>query len=139
MGRAWHDMASGQGQKQLLHLLAIDAVEVTGLREALLEASRDDGKAGPVQCFADGRDLGDDRFAVAAFLDHAEDSAELALRAAQPLDDRVHLLGGKLHDSDLSFKTSAVVIIPGGVLEMSQGDASLTGWDVLLWASGALS
>ena len=54
-----------------------------------------------VEGAADGGELGDDVFAFAAFLEHAEHRSELAVGAFEPVVDRAELAGVKLNHAGL--------------------------------------
>jgi len=56
-----------------------------GVRDALPQAERDDGEAGPVEGLGDRRQLGDDVLALTALVDHLQHAPDLALGAPQPV------------------------------------------------------
>src|SRR6476469_1606077 len=85
-------VGSGKGQDELLQRLGVHRVGSVRVGQALLETAGDDGEAGPVEGAVDGGELGHDVLAVAALLDHPQHAAELALGAAQTVEDRGHLV-----------------------------------------------
>src|SRR5665647_1678824 len=109
-------LGSGQGEEELLQGLGVHRVGAVGLGQALLEAGRDDGEAGPVQGAVGRSELGDDVLAVAALLDHAQDAADLALGSAQPVDHGAHLVRVQLNHGG-SFE----VAVASDAVQLSAG------------------
>jgi hypothetical protein len=80
---------SGEGEEELFQLrLGHRRGLPVGLGQALAHPTRDDLETGPVERAGDGGELGDDVLAVASGFDHGDDAGELALGAAQPVEDR---------------------------------------------------
>src|SRR5690606_22763020 len=79
---------SGEAHEELFELGSVDfgLLGVRALHEALLQAGGDDLEAGAVEGTGDRGELSDHLFAVALVLDHLDDAAQLALRAAQADD-----------------------------------------------------
>src|SRR6266508_3476893 len=88
---------SGEVQEQLLHPLQVHRLVLAVLRcgDALLQPTRDNLEAGPVERPGHGGKLGDHVGAVAAGLQHRDDATDLALGPAESLD---HITGRVLVD-----------------------------------------
>src|SRR6476469_9910963 len=109
-------VGSGKGQEELLQGLGVHRVGAVRVGQALLETAGDDGEAGPVEGAVHGGELGHDVLAVAALLDHPQHAAELALGAAQTVEDGGHLVRVELdHRSLLGFVVSQSKDTPWGM------------------------
>src|SRR5665811_2149144 len=96
-GCAWPTPRSGEREEELLQLGPVDAGGFLALGEATLQAGGDDGEARAVEGLGGCGELGDHVGAVSAGLQHLDHTADLALGAAEAIDDRRHLLGVELH------------------------------------------
>src|SRR5664279_4685501 len=111
---------SGQGQEELLHLLDTEggwgAGGIPG--DALPHRAGDQLEPGPVEGPRHRGQLGDHIVAVPAGLDHADDATDLALGAAQPLENLLGLgLILQLHVTLPVRRTRPPYTVPPGVWE----------------------
>ena len=90
-----YGMTLGEGEEELLQFGPVQARVL--LLHALLQSGGDDGESCLVQGAGDGGKLRNHALAVPAFFDHACDRRELALGAAQAVNDGLHVGGIEFH------------------------------------------
>src|SRR5215469_15827449 len=97
-GSPGHAPRSGEREEEPFQLGAVGLGGAIAVGGALLQAGGDDLEAGPVQGAGRRGELGHHVGAVAAFIDHPDDPADLALGPAKPLDHARHRLAVHIHD-----------------------------------------
>lgn len=109
----------GQREKELFHVGTVGRGVLAF--EALFQSCGDDGKPGAIDGLGSGGQLGDNRVAVAAFLQHTNHRVDLSLGALEPVDDGLHGVRFKFHDGVPPGCWFSQLYTPGGFLGIVDG------------------